>query len=974
MSEASRREKPAEHKSELREDVPRANPHAAKPEGMTSAVVSIPLPRVFGRLLLLKLLARGGMGDVYLAATTGIEGAERPIVVKTVRRDHIHDGSFLARFLDEARVQSQLNHPGVAQILEASTDENGEPYTVVEYVEGRSLADVRHRAVQVGARIGWPEAVAITIEMGQALAHVHERAGADGTPLGIVHRDLSPQNVMVGYAGELKLIDFGTARGHNRRCHTVAGVVFAKPGYVAPEVARQQVGDGRIDVYAMGVMLWELCAGKRLLSGDAQQHLEEVAAGKFEIPLLASTRGIPKELDDIIRKLCMNDPDDRYSSASQAATDLARVLAQAPAGKGGERSVRSRISSLMRTLWPHEPARLRAEFAKLLKQARALRRDPETPASERSMQLAAATMSQDPSILPGTSYRLAKKIGEGSSGEVFEAEHVELGRKYAVKVLSAAHGAASDAVERFRREARAVAKLSHPNLVRLHDFGKSLDGRFFLVMELLDGKTLDDHIEARKKGGNGKGGLAWRESAKLAIQVARALEAAHEAGLVHRDLKPQNLFLTTDGELKLLDFGVAMALADTADTEKRQKGFAVFGTPEYMAPEQVAGEPVDARCDLYALGCVLYELVTGTPPFEGSPVVVMGKQLREQPPMPRTRETLPPDIESVIMKALAKSKDDRYPTALAMREALEESIARPDRRKSRAKRIASLAIVASLGMLAVAALKDRSQALKDFALRNPAEVAVVPIDALPAAPPTAAAPAPEQPKEAVPTDVAPAEPASAPVAAKAPTPAPAARAPAVQSGQSASSAPVHAAAGRPQLEAEDAPTAADRTEDSAKARHEQRPSSLLLRASAKHENVDAKSRLTEARTQAKDRSTDPRALRAWAVAALQAGEAREARRAAEAWAVHDAGAEPRIFLAGVLEAMSRRREARAVLEEWLANHPDTPEARRMLQRLGASPEPAIKRHGRTRTTSNLSGGTSSGRTSLHPPDPVADGE
>ena len=98
------------------------------------------------------------MGDVYLAATTGIEGAERPIVVKTVRRDHIHDGSFLARFLDEARVQSQLNHPGVAQILEASTDENGEPYTVVEYVEGRSLADVRHRAVQVGARIGWPEA------------------------------------------------------------------------------------------------------------------------------------------------------------------------------------------------------------------------------------------------------------------------------------------------------------------------------------------------------------------------------------------------------------------------------------------------------------------------------------------------------------------------------------------------------------------------------------------------------------------------------------------------------------------------------------------------------------------------------------------------------------------------------------------------------------------------------------------------
>lgn len=978
MSEPSRREKEA----------------APKSEGMSSAVVSIPLPRVFGRLLLLKLLARGGMGDVYLAATTGIEGAERPIVVKTVRRDHIHDGSFLARFLDEARVQSQLNHPGVAQILEASTDENGEPYTVVEYVEGRSLADVRHRAVQVGARIGWPEAIAISIEMGQALAHVHERAGADGTPLGIVHRDLSPQNVMVGYAGELKLIDFGTARGHNRRCHTVAGVVFAKPGYVAPEVARQQVGDGRIDVYAMGVMLWELCAGKRLLSGDAQKHLEEVAAGKFEVPLLAGTRGIPKELDGIIQKLCRNDPDDRYASAAQASTELARVLAQAPAGKGGERSVRSRIASLMRTLWPHEPARSRAEFAKLLKQARALGPvNQETPASERSMQIAAATQTADPSILAGTSYRLVKKIGEGASGEVFEAEHIELGRKYAVKVLSAAHAAASDSVERFRREARAIASLSHPNLVRLHDFGKSLDGRVFLVMELLDGKTLDVHAERSGDTEERRGGLPWREATRLAIQVAHALEAAHLAGLVHRDLKPQNLFLTSDGELKLLDFGVAMALADTADSEKRQKGFAVFGTPEYMAPEQVAGEPVDARCDLYALGCVLYELVTGSRPFEGSPVVVMGKQLREEPTSPRARAPergLPADIESVIMKALAKSKEDRYPTARAMRDALEHALVAPDRRRSRAKKLMSVAVLASLGVIAAAAFKDHSQAIKDLVFSKPAQLAVVPVEALPAAPPVE--PAPAEPTEPVPAEAALAnsEPESveAPIAeasSASSTPAtaatPAAPAP-LKALPEAVAAQVRSSTSRSGGESNEAPartasSSDDRSDDPAKARREVRPSSLLVRASARHESADAKEKLSEARARAKDRSTDPRALRAWAMAAIQAGEVREARRAAEAWAVHDGGAEPRLFLAAALEASGRRREARSVLEEWLANHPDTPEARKMLQRLGASPEPAIKRNGRARSSSapsSSSSARSSGRTSLHPPDPVADGE
>src|SRR5262249_25127466 len=149
-----------------------------------------------------------------------------------------------------------------------------------------------------------------------------------------------------------------------------AGVVFAKPGYVAPEVARQQVGDGRIDVYAMGVMLWELCAGKRLLTGDAHKHLDEVAAGHFVVPRLTESRKIPVELDTIIQRLCANEPDDRYASAAQASTDLARVLAQAPLGKNGERSVRARIGALMKVLWPHEPAKLRAEFAKLLKQAR----------------------------------------------------------------------------------------------------------------------------------------------------------------------------------------------------------------------------------------------------------------------------------------------------------------------------------------------------------------------------------------------------------------------------------------------------------------------------------------------------------------------------------------------------------------------------------------------------------------------------
>ena len=417
---------------------------------------------------------------------------------------------------------------------------------------------------------------------------------------------------MVGYAGEVKLIDFGTARGHNRRCHTVAGVVFAKPGYVAPEVARQQVGDGRIDVYAIGVMLWELCAGKRLLSGDAQKHLEDVAAGRFEIPLLASSRGIPKRArrdhPEALRERSRRPLRERV-----AGGDRSRARPRAGARRQERRAQRACARRR-----PHEDAlaararavarRVRASCSsRRASSARSPRRRPRAA----SMEIQAAHMTQDPAILAGTPYRMLRKIGEGASGEVFEAEHVELGRRYAVKVLTSAHAAAHDAVDRFRTrgargrqalapEPRAAARL------------RQVDRRPRLPRRWSSSR-------ARRSTSTPRRGLGWREAVRLAIQATRALEAAHHAGVVHRDLKPQNLFLTTDGDLKLLDFGVAMALADTGDGERKQKGFAVFGTPEYMAPEQVAGETVDARCDIYALGCVLYELVTGTRPFEGSP-------------------------------------------------------------------------------------------------------------------------------------------------------------------------------------------------------------------------------------------------------------------------------------------------------------------------------------------------------------------
>jgi serine/threonine-protein kinase len=891
-----------------------AHPSAAQGEkapatGFSSATVAIPsLPRPFGRLVLLKLLARGGMGDVYLAATTGIEGAERACVVKTVRRDHIHDGSFLARFLDEARVQAQLNHPGVAQVLEASTDENGEPYTVVEYVEGRSLADVRHRAIQMGARIGWPEAVAVGIEMAQALAHVHERSGPDGTPLGIVHRDLSPQNVMVGYAGEVKLIDFGTARGHNRRCHTVSGVVFAKPGYVAPEVARHQVGDGRIDLYALGVMLWELCAARRFLTGDPQLHMELVAAGKAPLPPIAEAVDAPPLLDTILAKLTSSDPDERYASASRAVPDLAQLLSQAKAGRTAERGVRARIQALMHTLWPSEPSRSRAEFAKLLREARPLVQRESTPPSGKVAVLASrmGAPTDDDKTLAGTPYKILKKLGEGASGTVHEAEHVELGRVVALKVLAPEHASSHEAVERFRREARAVANLSHPNLVALYDFGRSLDGRVFLAMERLYGETLDKRLKA-------EGRLAWQEAFRIAVDVTYALEAAHGAKVVHRDLKPANLFVTEDGTLKLLDFGIATAVVNGASAPERHPGgFAVFGTPDYMAPEQVSGEPVDARADLYALGCVLYELVTGECPFHGdSSVIVMGKQLREPPVAPRLKVpegALPRGAEQVILRALEKGRDERYQTASEFREALrtvlEAKAVRASRRTAAVRWSAMAAATFGIGFLgfrlagppaatidptSVAAVERagasegaRPQATAAVDVASPSTGATEDAIGIAAAPSTATTASPSSPR--------PAAPAGAPAVNARVLP------------ERIASAPATVTA--PLRRAERAPTAA-----------EQRA-------------------LAQARAAASNRLADVRAVRAWALAAARAGQWSEARRAADAWALRDGTAEPRLFLARTLDAAGQRSEARAVLAEFLERHPDAQDVRRAFVALG----------------------------------------
>lgn len=637
------------------------------------------------------------MGEVMLASTLGLEGAERPIIIKTIRSEHRTDASFKARFLDEARVQAQLMHPGVAQVIEATTDdESGESYVAVEYVEGRSLGDVRARALAMNAAIAWPEAVAILTQAAEALAHVHERVDAAGRPLSIVHRDLSPQNLMVAYGGDVKIIDFGTARGENRRCHTVAGVVFAKPGYVAPEVANGDSGDFRVDQYALGVMLWELCAGRRFLQGEASEHMASVAKNERNLPPIAAECGAPAALDAVIAALTAFDREERYRKTRSAARELGALLAVAPPLPGGERGVRARIASLMDRLFDGEAVRTRREFQRLVAQARHRVSTAKTPAQP-SAQAARVVEDETTGLLPGTRYRVLTELGRGAKSVVHEAEHVDLGRRVAVKVLRAEFASSTEAEARIVREGRILSNLSIDGVVRALDVGQTSDGRPFSVLEKVEGRSLDHRLA--------EGGIApWREAFELADRVLAVLEPLHRAGVVHRDLKPANVVVGDDGKVTLLDFGLALSRdelgATTGGAEPSQsRSVAVYGTPEYMAPEQVSRpDEVDGRADLYALGVMLYELVAGRLPFtQGSAVALLEAKLQGGPEPVPASAGLSEAAAKLVSRALARHPSLRFASANEMRVAVRSALSEPERRRTTRRRRLSVALVAALG-------------------------------------------------------------------------------------------------------------------------------------------------------------------------------------------------------------------------------------------------------------------------------------
>ncbi|MBI4816388.1 MAG: protein kinase [Deltaproteobacteria bacterium] len=585
-----------------------------------------------GRYRPVRLISQGGFAEVHEAVVEGSQGFSRRVAKKTLLASKISDPSAVASFLDEARITSQLHHANIVATLDFG-EEDGRPFQVLELVDGLDLEALLARSGPMGTAL----ACYIAKEVAWALAYAHEARDQSGRSLGIVHRDVSPENVLLSWSGDVKLADFGIALATRREESTRVGIAKGKLDYMSPEQLRAVEVDPRSDLFSLGCVLTQMLTGTSPMS--AKEAREQLLKGE---PLELTEPIEPDVLRILLRALSPN-KQDRPATAQQLAEELSRAFSA--------RSEQDGRAALVSALTPLRPKAEKKKTAldgmfdagllDMLAEPQAEGQEPTRslapqtepwrpvsrtePSSEATDagELSAPGDSLEGSFVHG--YRIESVLGEGATATVYRATHPVLHREIAVKVL---HTATPNATRRLRAEAQALARLQHENLVAVVDYGEISDGRPFLAMELVRGRTLKQLIKT-------EGAIPYSRVAAICGQIARGLAHAHENGVIHRDLKPANVMLTEvhGGEVaKITDFGLARA----EDRQTRlTRADQLLGTPAFMAPEQTKGtDEVGPPADVYALGGVMYALLAGRPPFGGKSLLVVLDKHRNEAPAP----------------------------------------------------------------------------------------------------------------------------------------------------------------------------------------------------------------------------------------------------------------------------------------------------------------------------------------------------
>jgi serine/threonine protein kinase len=540
----------------------------------------------------------GGMGVVYKARDLKLG---RSVALKFLPRQFHRDDMARQRLIAEARIASALDHRNICTIHNIDWTADGQLFIVMAYYEGKTLKQRLEEGVLPIA-----QALNVAGQIADGLAYLHGRT--------IVHCDIKPSNVMVTDDG-IKILDFGLAHAPNApQCALPGSTTPGTAVYMAPEQARGQQGDARSDIWALGVVLFEMLTGRVPFAGAYPEAISYAIRHDSPAAMRVAETSIPAAVERLVLQLLEKNPDRRYQNASELASQL-RALEMQLTRTDVETSTTGRFDMIGRTV---------------------------------------------------SHYQITGRLGIGGMGVVYEAHDTRTPRQVALKFVSGDRVSDFDAVRRLKREAETMAMLDHPHICSVYEIDEH-NGQVYIAMERLEGTNLKLHILKKM--------LRTSEIVDVALQITEALEAAHGVGIVHRDIKPGNVFVGKSGVVKVLDFGLARRFS-AADTEEMRDGSTIpgrpLGTANYMAPERILQMSVDPRSDLFSLGVVMYEMATERLPFGGaSPSETVFNVLTNDPtPLRKLCPQRPVALQRIVNKLLAKRPDLRYQSAAELRKAL----------------------------------------------------------------------------------------------------------------------------------------------------------------------------------------------------------------------------------------------------------------------------------------------------------------
>lgn len=657
-------------------------------------------------------IAAGGMAEVLEASLVGDRGFERRVAIKRILAELDDEAEFLDRFADEARIASQLHHPNIVDVIEFGLMD-GRPILVMELVEGTDLNGLEELTASTGLGVPPEIALHITSEIAHALAYAHEARGPDGKRLGLVHRDVSPGNVLVGWEGTVKLADFGIALAHGRSGRTAVGVVRGKLEFMAPEQFRRENVDGRADIFALGCVLHKMLTGESPLRDPSAR--DAVFSGR-DAPV---SQPLDDDLRQIIERATRFEPKERYPNAIELADDcwvaltartqrdvksVFRGFLERASGEptfADAQKRRHQLMDLELVLRPSSGPLSRFESVSadptdrrgvstqvaapvtLLTFSEQTGETPRTtvgefqPLEETLLRTEAQELSitqpkpmlrsskapEPPEPRLGSTvggYELVERLGEGPWGWVYRARHGLLGHEVTLKLFRHGLPAEPGEADRVLKTAQSMARMNHLQLARVLDLGLSDDQRLFLTTERFEGKTLEQRLRER-------GRLLPREVAELLAQLGRGLALLHEAGIVHGNLKPSNVLLVPTPA------GVVVKLIDLSFPQAHREGALLraaappLGMVQYASPERLRGEgKLGPSSDLYSLGALVYTMLSGHPPFSGTPQEVREQHLTAPPAALGEHNGLGP----LALQLLAKSPEERPASATAVLESL----------------------------------------------------------------------------------------------------------------------------------------------------------------------------------------------------------------------------------------------------------------------------------------------------------------